>query len=25
LESLPDYAKTQDIAEVSRFMENHPD
>jgi ATP-dependent DNA helicase DinG len=25
LESLPDYAKTEDIAEVSRFMENHPD
>jgi ATP-dependent DNA helicase DinG len=25
LESLPDYAKTQDIAEVSRFMEHHPD
>jgi len=25
LDSLPDYAKTQDLAEVSRFMENHPD
>jgi len=25
LESLPDYAKTQDIAEVSRFMEDHPE
>ncbi len=25
LESLPDYTTTQDIAEVARFMENHPD
>jgi len=25
LESLPDYTTTQDIAEVERFMENHPD
>ena len=25
LESLPGYATTQDLAEVSRFMENHPD
>ncbi|MFZ1032406.1 MAG: ATP-dependent DNA helicase, partial [Candidatus Acidiferrales bacterium] len=25
LESLPDYTTTQDIAEVVRFMENHPD
>ena len=25
LESLPDYAKTHDLAEVSRFMENHPE
>ena len=24
LESLPDYATTQDLAEVARFMENHP-
>ncbi|MGH9708513.1 MAG: ATP-dependent DNA helicase, partial [Candidatus Acidiferrales bacterium] len=24
LESLPGYATTQDLAEVSRFMENHP-
>jgi len=25
LESLPDYTTTQDIAQVARFMENHPD
>ncbi|MGH9724357.1 MAG: ATP-dependent DNA helicase, partial [Candidatus Acidiferrales bacterium] len=25
LESLPGYATTQDLAEVSRFMENHPE
>jgi ATP-dependent DNA helicase DinG len=25
LESLPDYTTTQDIAEVARFMEDHPD
>jgi ATP-dependent DNA helicase DinG len=25
LESLPDYTTTQEIAEVARFMENHPD
>ncbi|MGD0306267.1 MAG: ATP-dependent DNA helicase [Candidatus Acidiferrales bacterium] len=25
LESLPDYSTTQDLAEVERFMENHPD
>jgi ATP-dependent DNA helicase DinG len=25
LESLPEYTITQDIADVSRFMENHPD
>jgi ATP-dependent DNA helicase DinG len=25
LESLPDYTTTQDLAEVERFMENHPD
>jgi ATP-dependent DNA helicase DinG len=25
LESLPDYSKTQDLADVERFMENHPD
>ena len=25
LESLPDYTTTQDLAEVARFMENHPD
>ncbi len=25
LESLPDYTTTKDIAEVARFMENHPD
>ncbi len=24
LESLPEYATTQDLAEVARFMENHP-
>jgi ATP-dependent DNA helicase DinG len=24
LESLPDYTTTQDLAEVARFMENHP-
>ena len=24
LESLPDYKTTQDLAEVARFMENHP-
>jgi ATP-dependent DNA helicase DinG len=25
LESLPDYQTTQDLAEVARFMENHPE
>ncbi len=25
LESLPDYKTTQDLAEVARFMENHPE
>jgi ATP-dependent DNA helicase DinG len=25
LESLPDYSTTQDLSEVERFMENHPD
>jgi len=24
LESLPEYSTTQDLAEVVRFMENHP-
>ena len=25
LESLPEYTTTQDLAEVARFMENHPE
>jgi ATP-dependent DNA helicase DinG len=25
LESLPDYSTTQNLADVERFMENHPD
>jgi len=25
LESLPDYTTTQDLAEVARFMDHHPE